>query len=136
MATRSSHFALVSALAAGVGYGGWAAYANYDHEAHIWMMAGAIQAVYAFGATLSITHMARWTYRKYDCSIRGTIAGFAAGFILMLLIPITIHSLSGTPNIIMTILPGLIWGSIYLLSFLLSLHRAERRIRQANGTIN
>jgi hypothetical protein len=118
---------IITALAAGLGYGGWAIYANYEHGIHAWMMAGAVQAIYAFISTLSITHIARKVFIKYDCGVRGVMAGFIASFIVMLAIPLLVHSFFGTPNIWQTILPGLIWGSIYLIGFLLTLDKKYTR---------
>lgn len=113
---------LLTALAAGVGYGGWAAYANFEHGGHIWMMAAMVQGIYAFFSTLFITHCARLVFIRSDCGIKGVIAGFTASFILMLAIPLSVHTFIATPDIWQTILPGLIWGSIYLMSFLISMH--------------
>ena len=119
--------AFLTALAAGIVYGGWAVYANYDHPPHTWIMAGIIQATYAFISTLSITHVARKTFEKHDCGIKGIMAGFMMSFIVMLAIPLSVHSFFETPNIWKTMLPGLIWGSIYLLSFLITLHMAQSK---------
>lgn len=118
---------ILTALAAGGGYGGWAIYANYDHGTHAWLMAGTIQAIYAFISTLSITHVARKTFNKYNCGVKGMIAGFLMSFIVMLALPLSVHNFFGTPNIGQTILPGLIWGSIYLIGFLVTLHLSQSK---------
>jgi len=123
----------LSALAAGIGYGGWAVYANYEHGVHAWAMAGAIQAIYAFISTLSITHVARKTFMKYSCGIKGVCAGFSMSFLVMLALPLLVHNFFGTPNIWATILPGLIWGSIYLIGFLISLNIAQAKNAKAKG---
>lgn len=120
---------LLTALAAGIGYGGWAVFANYEHGPHAYLMAGIIQALYAFASTLSITHIAHWTCQKCNHGLTGITIGFAASFIIMLAIPLTIHKLAGTPDLWETILPGLIWGSIYLMSYLISVdvkHRSTK----------
>ena len=112
---------IVTSLAAALGYGGWAVYVNYEHGVHAWMMAGAIQGTYAFLSTLFITHIARIVYLKCGCKIRGILTGFGMSFLIMLAIPLLLHNVAGTPNIWQTILPGLIWGSIYLIGFLVIL---------------
>ena len=120
---NQNHFiAGMTALAAGVGYGSWAIYANFEHSTHKWVMAGTIQGVYAFLSTLFITHIAHWVFLKYHCGIRGVLAGFLASFVVMVTIPLSVHNLLHTPDIWQTITPGLIWGSIYLLGFLFSLN--------------
>jgi len=110
---------ILTALAAALGYGGWAVYANYDHGIHASVVAGLIQGIYAFLSTFSITHVARKVYLKHNCKMRGIIVGFLMSFIIMLAIPLTVHSIFGTPNMWKTIMPGLIWGSIYLAGFLI-----------------
>lgn len=108
-----------------MGYGGWAVFANYEHGPHAWAMAGAIQATYAFISTFFITTVAQRTYIKYNCGVRGVFAGFITSFIVMLAIPVTVHCIAGTPDILQTILPGLIWGSIYLMGFLITLNKVK-----------
>lgn len=119
--------AFIIALLASLGYGGWAIYANHEYEPHVWMMAGMVQAIYAFASTYSITYVAQYIFIKYNCGIKGVIAGFGMSFLVMLAIPIAVHSLVGTPDLLQTILPGLIWGSIYLLGFLMSLYKAQNK---------
>ncbi len=124
--SKEKRAALFTAVVAAAGYGGWAAYANYEHGAHAWMMAGFIQASYAFFSTFFITHVAQRAFIKYDCGIRGVLAGFGASFVVMLAIPIIVHSFAGTPDVLQTILPGLVWGSIYLLGVLFALHISNK----------
>jgi len=125
--SKEKSAALLTAISASLGYGGWAVYANYEHGTHAWLMAGLVQATYAFFSTFFITYVAQCTFVKYDCGIRGVFAGFLASFVLMLAIPLTVHGFVGTPNIWQTILPGLIWGSIYLLGVLVSLHVSQKK---------
>ncbi|MBI1300708.1 MAG: hypothetical protein GC137_03525 [Alphaproteobacteria bacterium] len=111
----------LTALAAGLGYGAWAFYANLDHGFSTALMSSSIQAIYAFISTLTITHVARYVFLHYKCGYKGILAGFVLSFLVMLAIPLVVHNYFGTPNIWQTILPGLIWGSIYLMGFLISL---------------
>jgi hypothetical protein len=117
---------LLAALAAALGYGCWAGYANYEHGQSAWVMAAGVQGAYAFLSTLSISHVAHRTFLRHNRGIRGILVGFGMSFALMLAIPIVVHHLAGTPDIWQTILPGLIWGSIYLLGFLVSLEFTEQ----------
>lgn len=89
-------------------------------------MAAGVQGAYAFLSTLSITHVARRTFLRHNRGIRGVLIGYGMSFVLMLAIPLVVHNLAGTPDIWQTILPGLIWGSIYLLGFLVSLECADQ----------
>lgn len=117
---------LLTALAAALGYGGWAIFANFEHGIKPGVIAGLVQGVYAFISTLSITHIARWVFLKFNCAWRGITVGFIASFIVMIALPLSVHNLAGTPDIWQTILPGLIWGSIYLIGFLISLDVVHR----------
>jgi hypothetical protein len=119
--------ALLAATAAAIIYGGWAIYANFEHGAHAWGMAGIVQATYAFVSTLTITHIAHWVFLKSNGGLRGVITGFIASFIVMAAIPVTIHNIAATPDILQTILPGLIWGSGYLLAFLIATHKNHQK---------
>lgn len=126
-----SHKEFLTAVIAGLGYGGWAFFANMGHGIHAGIMAGLVQGIYAFFSTLSVTYIAHWAFHKYDCGIRGILAGFFSSFLLMLLIPTIVHNLIMTPNILKTILPGLIWGSLYLFSYVIVLEKKNRGIKKA-----
>ena len=120
---------LLNATAALLVYGAWAVYANYEHGRDAWVMAGMVQGVYAFLSTLSITVVAKAVYIRCGCGKMGISIGFITSFIVMLAIPVGVHSVAGTPDILETILPGLIWGSMYLMGFLLVTER--NRIKRA-----
>ncbi|MEN1727225.1 MAG: hypothetical protein AAGJ52_02185 [Pseudomonadota bacterium] len=122
---------ILIALLAAVGYGAWAAYANHEYGLETAVMAGTVQAVYAFLSTLSVTHVARWIFFRFGCAIKGIAAGFLASFVVMLLFPLVVHRLAGTPDLWQTILPGLIWGSVYLLGYLVAVDRRERQSQRA-----
>lgn len=105
---------LINAIAAFWLYGGWAVYANFEYGQKVGLTAGLIQGVYAFCSTLSITLIALWVYRRCHNRSVGLVAGFSVSFMVMLIIPWAVHSVTGTPNILQTVLPGIIWGSVYL----------------------
>ena len=118
---------ILTALAAALAYGGWAVFANYEHGLDIAVPSGLIQGIYAFLSTLTITIVAQKVFVKYNCGIRGVLTGFSLSFVVMLAFPFVVHRLNGTPDIWETILPGLIWGSIYLLGFLVTLEVKQRK---------
>lgn len=121
---------LLNATAALLGYGAWAVYANFEHGQEAWLMAGIVQGVYAFISTLSITIVAKRIYATCGRGKMGIFAGFTASFPVMLAIPFSVHSVAGTPDILETILPGLVWGAIYLLGFLILTER--KRLAQGS----
>lgn len=110
--------ALINASAALTLYGSWAFYANYDHGATAAWLAGFIQGSYAFVSTLTVTLLALKIYHHYKGGIKGVTLGFSASFVAMLVIPWAVHTAAGTPDTLQTVLPGLIWGSIYLVAVL------------------
>lgn len=118
---------LFNAFAAMIVYGGWAVYANFEHGQHAYVMAGLVQGMYAFISTLTMTSAARWMYEKFGRGHQGILSGFSFGFMVMLAIPVIVHNIAGTPDILETILPGLIWGTGYLLTYLIL---AEKRVRK------
>lgn len=128
--SKASQYGTVflNATAALLGYGAWAIYANFEHGREAWLMAGIVQGVYAFISTLSITAVAKWIYMKSGYGKLGIAAGFTASFIVMLAIPIGVHTVAGTPDILETILPGLIWGTVYLFGFLILTERKRYKI--------
>lgn len=123
---NSKHSIIISAILAAVGYGGWAVYINFEHGQQACITAGLVQGTYAFASTLFITKVAHFVYQKCGYGKRGIIFGFFTSFLAMLIFPLTLHTLAATPNIIETILPGLIWGSIYLMGVLISLEATRR----------
>ena len=124
--------AILSALAAMLIYGAWAAYANFEHGRHAWIMAAIVQGVYAFISTLSVTACAQWIYVKLGQGAKGVAIGFSISFALMVAIPIGVHSWAGTPDIFQTILPGLICGALYLFGYLVL---QEKSFRQAESEV-
>jgi len=110
-----------TAILAAVVYGAWAGFANSEHGFSIWVKAALVQAIYAFASTLSITHIAQFVFLKFKCGFSGIVTGFLASFIVMIATPLLVHNAVGTPDIWEAILPGMIWGSIYLAGFLISL---------------
>ena len=107
-------------------YGGWAIFANFEHGRSAWLMAGIIQGIYAFGSTLAITVVAYWAYIRIGSGIQGILCSFGLSFLVMLSIPVSIHTVAGTPDILQTILPGLIWGSGYLIAYLVLTDRKKK----------
>lgn len=117
----------LSAILAAIIYGGWAAYANYSHGFNASVMASAVQAIYAFTSTFIVGRIAEKVYVRFGCGFKGITVGFIIAFLVMLIIPIAVHLLAGTPEIIMTILPGLIWGALYIIGFLSLIERNRKK---------
>lgn len=118
---------IVAALLAFVIYGCWAYYANHEHGIDKALPAGIAQGAYAFFSTLIVGEMAKRLCLKLGMNIKSIVISFALTFVVMLLIPLIIHSALKTPDIMETILPGLIWGSGYILAILISLYITDKK---------
>jgi len=118
----------ISFLAA-FGYGSWAVFVNYDHGMMAWMKAGLAQATSSFLMTFFLTNIAHNCCEKCGYGKKGIFLGFLSSFVVMVAAPYTAHSLSGTPRIWASMAPGLIWGSIYIIGYLVTV---DRKFRMTN----
>ena len=121
-AIRSLPPALLNSILAGLGYGAWAIYANYEHGMDAWLMAGILQGLSSFSITLGLTIIATRLYHYFGRRVKGIALSWCVSAMLLAIIPYSIHKSAGTPDILQTIAPGLMIGSCYLILYLLSLH--------------
>ncbi|TXR53931.1 hypothetical protein [Reinekea thalattae] len=114
---------LVAAIAAFIVYGGWAAYANYEFGTQYALRALFGQGGFAFSATLLLTLLAEYLYIAFGKNKQALAKAFSICVMISATLPATIHWLIGTPNILLSITPGFIFGSVYLFLYLRLLHR-------------
>lgn len=107
-------------------YGAWAAFVNSEYGAEVYLKAGLGQGMYALFATWIITALTQTTFIKAGADGRAVVLAFLAGFAVMLAIPLSVHSLLQTPDVLQAITPGLIWGSGYLLVVLKVTHKQQK----------
>lgn len=103
---------------AAVVFGGWAAYVNSEYGLFVLLRTGLGQGLYALFSTWIVSKTAADIYAFAGGKLRGFVAGFIASFLIMVSIPLAIHHVLGTPEIIAAILPGIIWGSGYIATYL------------------
>lgn len=103
---------------AAVVFGGWAAFVNSEYGLYVLLRTGLGQGLYALFSTWIVSKTAADVYRFAGGKWRGFFVGFVASFLIMVSIPLVIHYILGTPEIIAAILPGIIWGSGYIATFL------------------
>lgn len=96
-------------------YGAWAAYVNSDHGSEMALRAGLGQGAYAFVSTWLVTAAARELLARLGYHSLALVLSFFITFCLMLSIPLLLHALLGTVDVWEAILPGLIWGSGYII---------------------
>lgn len=114
---------LIAAIAAFIVYGGWAAYANYEFGTQYALRALFGQGGFAFTATLLLTLLAEYLYAAFGNNQAALIKAFLICVMISATLPATIHWLIGTPNILLSITPGFIFGSVYLFLYLRQLHK-------------
>ena len=121
-------FDLLSGILAALVYGGWAVFVNWGDGVRIAAVTGSVQASYAFTSTLFLTYIVRQVYLKLGRALWGMVTGFMVGLTIIVSLPWALQSLVGNPNTLATILPGIIWGSIYVVGFLcyLEFYQGER----------
>ena len=107
----------ISLLAALV-YGSWAAFANSEYGFAVALKAGMGQGGYALFSTFWVTVSALRVFCLCRGGWFGVCIGFMVSFFVMASIPLTIHAILRTPNAWQAMLPGLIWGSGYILVLL------------------
>ena len=113
----------LAGLAGFLAYGGWAFYANSGHGDAIALRSGVVQGSYSFVLTFVMTIVTEWLFAKLYprsfwlpslmlivCSVLFTTA-------------YTINMIAGTPEILMTIFPGFVIGSIYTLVYVIGLSK-------------
>ena len=116
-------------LLAAIVFGGWAAFVNSEYGLVVSVRSGLGQAAYALFSTWIITITATNVFAFFGSSAAGFLVGFAASFLVMISIPLTIHHALGTPEIFNAILPGLLWGSGFISTYLWILSRSAQTIK-------
>lgn len=126
--------ALVRSVAAGVlgflAYGSWAFWVNMEHGTDIGARAGLVQGSWSFVLTLTMTLVMEWLLR--------VTAPTGAPGVVTLVITVaclfggswSVNWLAGTPDILLTILPGFLIGSGYSTAYIWAHRRLSQR-RQA-----
>ncbi len=109
------HFA---PLLAAVIFGSWAAYVNSEYGLLVLVRSGLGQGVYALFSTWIVTRTGANVFSFVGGGAYGLVVAFVATFLVMISFPLTIHHALGTPEIFNAILPGIVWGSGYIFTYL------------------
>ncbi|MGY5451544.1 hypothetical protein ACVFI8_11465 [Agarivorans sp. MS3-6] len=105
------------ALLAALLYGAWAAFVNSEYGSNIAFKAGIVQGSYAFGSTWLISFIAKSVLQHWGYSQAVRCLAMAVSWLVMLFIPVTLHTWQQTPDLIEAMLPGLAIGSVYLWTY-------------------
>lgn len=101
-------------ILAGLIFGSWAAFVNSEYGTFVLVRTGLGQGIYALFSTWIVTHTVAEVMNFTTGNSLRTVFGFASGFIVMVSIPMAIHTALGTPEVILAIAPGVLWGSIFI----------------------
>lgn len=108
-------------------YGSWAAFANIEFGFPIATKSFIGQGLYAFCSTMFLSAIALTFYNYFGNTLSSVHWTLAICLVAMGLLPLIIHSIIDTPNIIKSILPGFLWGSAYVYFLLLSHHNRSKK---------
>lgn len=112
----------MSGLAGFFAYGGWAYFVNMGHGQDLATMVGLVQGGYSFALTFFMTLLTEWLFRKCNGRLAMIMTIVCTALFIM---PYVIHILIGTPEILMTILPGFVMGTFYTGFYVTGLKKVE-----------
>lgn len=122
----------IFALAAFTGYGGWAVYSNIMDGSESSMIiawrAGCIQGVYSAILTLANMLMLEYSYHRFFSGYAPLLARVytvASVMFAQYLLIVPIHIVNGTPNIFLTLLPGIVIGSLFSFVYISTYARSK-----------
>ena len=104
-------------------YGAWGWWVNADFGQMVAVRAGLVQGGYSFALTFTSTLLMEWLFaqlRRYPMPVVTTTLLTCA---LLFLVAYGIQFAVGTPEVLMTILPGFVIGSIYTAVYVTSLEK-------------
>ncbi|MEM7098049.1 MAG: hypothetical protein AAF541_07305 [Pseudomonadota bacterium] len=114
---------LFAGLAGFVGYGAWAWYANLGHGDDVAVRSGLVQGGYSLVLTFVMTLVTELIYARCREVPGAHIVSTGSISVVLFVSAYSIHMLVGTPEILMTILPGWVIGTIYTFFYIMGLKR-------------
>ncbi len=115
-------------IIAGLMWGAWALVANYEAGMKAALMAGATQFTMSFITASGITILVEKLLEKLLGSTLRIPLAMGIPIALIFAAQYGAHSLTGTPNIIITILPALTMGSAWCIVHGIKLLKLEQQI--------
>lgn len=120
---------LISAFAGLLAYGLWAYFANMAHGFKAGIKAACVQGGYSFVLTFVMTMLIESLYRFLIQKHwqRATVMTIVTVCLTLYASSWLLNYLVGTPEILMTVLPGYVIGSMYTYSYVLKLAKSGRQ---------
>ena len=118
---------LLPAVAAFLGYGGWSLYVNSDGDMMSAMSYALCYGGYSFVTTLVTTGLMEGLYRKLQPHPKAAVITAVITCLLLYIGAWAVNYAAGTPNILLTILPGVTFSTIFVCSYLAALTRLHKQ---------
>jgi hypothetical protein len=117
---------LLAATAGFIAYGGWAYYINASHGDSAALKALFTQGIYSFTLTLITAFIMEWLFQLSSKPATRFCLTFFITSLILYSTSWGINVWAGTPEILLTILPGAILGTFYTLSYTLTLFKLTK----------
>lgn len=121
---------LVPPLAGLLFYGAWAYWVNMDFGSSAAWRAAATQGGYSFAITLILALVVEWLFQQLSSLPKHHWWVILIACLLLYITSWSVNAWSGTPNILLTILPGATVSTIYTVIYVMGLVK----INKANKT--
>ena len=130
---RVSARGFLLAIGAGCMYGAWALWANLGHGAAAGWRAAGTQFFVSFVVTLTITTVMEQVHAGLSSRAARVGGAIAAAVGTTVIFTLALHWASGTPEILATVVPVLLLGSLYCIAYVANLERELGRRHAARG---
>ncbi len=108
---------LISAFTGLLFYGGWAYFVHYDYGFIVAIKAFCTQGLISFSITLVLTHFMEVLFQRFDSPRLGYWLTATIASLLVVFVSYTTNVIVGTPEVLMTILPGSLISAVYSFSY-------------------
>ena len=100
-------------LAGFVAYGGWGWWVNLGYGQFVAVKAGLVQGSYSFLLTFFSTLLMEWLYARLKGQPFPVVTTTVLTSVLLFIVAFCIQTAAGTPEVLLTILPGYVVGTVY-----------------------
>lgn len=121
MPTNTKNYApkrsIISSIAAFIGYGTWSAFANYNHGFEMVTKIVLIYGAYSAVATLIYSNVMEYVFQRCSNNQYNSIITIIITCTIMYSTSVFINILIGTPELLLTIAPGIIISTIFAMGY-------------------
>jgi hypothetical protein len=103
-------------------YGAWAMWVNYSHGWDYAITAGLTQGTYSFTITLLLAVVVEWLFIRLANVYLRSLWIFLVAAILLASTSVGVNILTGTPEVLWTVLPGLMVSLTYTVVYIIGLN--------------